>query len=94
MMTATKGKLPPGDADTEPDADQELIRTDRAASYPKADGELTFDKLSSVYLSGNKTRDDAPDHLRLQRRVPRELALITLLVRRLDFASIRRLGPD
>jgi electron-transferring-flavoprotein dehydrogenase len=74
MMTATKGKLPPGDARTERDADQELITTGRAASYPKPDGELTFDKLSSVYLSGNKTRDDAPDHLRVQRRVPRELA--------------------
>jgi electron-transferring-flavoprotein dehydrogenase len=74
MMTATKGKLPPGDAHTEPDAGQELVTTGRAASYPKPDGELTFDKLSSVFLSGNKTRDDAPDHLRVQRRVPRELA--------------------
>jgi len=74
MMTATKGKLPPGDARIEPDAEQELITTGRAVSYPKPDGELTFDKLSSVFLSGNKTRDDAPDHLRLQRRVPRELA--------------------
>jgi electron-transferring-flavoprotein dehydrogenase len=74
MMTATKGKLPPGNARTERDADQELITTGRAASYPKPDGELTFDKLSSVYLSGNKTRDDAPDHLRVQRRVPREVA--------------------
>jgi electron-transferring-flavoprotein dehydrogenase len=74
MMTATKGKLPPGDARTERDTDQELLATDRAASYPRPDGELTFDKLSSVYLSGNKTRDDAPDHLRVRRRVPRELA--------------------
>jgi electron-transferring-flavoprotein dehydrogenase len=44
-------------------------------TYPKPDGELTFDKLSSVYLSGNKTRDDQPSHIRLQTRVPRELAV-------------------
>ena len=35
-MTATKGKFPPGDAATERDADQALIRTDRARSYPGA----------------------------------------------------------
>jgi electron-transferring-flavoprotein dehydrogenase len=74
MMTATRGKVPPGSMPTEPDAEQELIRTNRAARYPKPDGVLTFDKLSSVFLSGNKTRDDAPNHLLVQRRVPRELA--------------------
>jgi len=73
MMTATRGKLPPGPLSTEPDADQELLRTNRAARYPTPDGSLTFDKLSSVYLSGNKTRDDAPDHLRVRHRVPLEL---------------------
>jgi electron-transferring-flavoprotein dehydrogenase len=35
---------------------------------------LFFDKLSSVYLSGNKTRDDAPSHLRVDDRVRREVA--------------------
>jgi electron-transferring-flavoprotein dehydrogenase len=73
-MTASRGKFPPGDARTEPDADQELIRTERARSYPPPDGKLTFDKLSSVFLSGNKTRDDAPSHLRVQTEVPPELA--------------------
>jgi electron-transferring-flavoprotein dehydrogenase len=73
-MTASRGKFPPGDAHIEPDADQELIRTDRAGSYPAADGTLTFDKLSSVFLSGNKTRDDAPNHIRIQTEVPPELA--------------------
>ena len=73
-MTASRGKFPPGDARTEPDADQELIRTNRARDYPAADGKLTFDKLSSVFLSGNKTRDDAPNHIRIQTAVPAELA--------------------
>jgi len=73
-MTASRGAFPPGNAKTERDADHALLRTDRSKSYPTPDGKLTFDKLSSVYLSGNRSRDDAPDHLRLQRRVPRELA--------------------
>jgi electron-transferring-flavoprotein dehydrogenase len=58
----------------EPDADQSLIVTDRDKSYPTPDGKLTFDKLSSVFASGNKTRDDQPNHIRIERRVPREVA--------------------
>jgi electron-transferring-flavoprotein dehydrogenase len=73
-MTATKGRFPPGNARTERDAEQSLISTDRAASYPAPDGRLTFDKLSSVFVSGNRTRDDQPNHIRVQTRVPRELA--------------------
>jgi len=38
------------------------------------DGKLVFDKLSSVFASGNETRDDQPDHLRVQHRVPVEVA--------------------
>jgi electron-transferring-flavoprotein dehydrogenase len=73
-MTATRGAFPPGNARTEPDDDQELIRTDRAAAYPAPDGKLTFDKLSSVFLSGNATRDDAPNHIRIRNRVPQDVA--------------------
>jgi electron-transferring-flavoprotein dehydrogenase len=74
MMTASKGHLPPGNSRTELDSEQELLRTDRAESYPAADGKLTFDKLSSVFASGNKTRDDQPNHIVLRRDVPFELA--------------------
>jgi electron-transferring-flavoprotein dehydrogenase len=74
MMTATKGRFPRGDSRTERDTEQELIRTDRAKSYPAADGKVTFDKLSSVFASGNKTRDDQPNHILIRREVPRELA--------------------
>jgi electron-transferring-flavoprotein dehydrogenase len=73
-MTGSKGRFPPGDWPTERDADQSLIRTDRAGSYPAADGKLVFDKLSSVFASGNRTRDDQPNHIRVQTKVPRELA--------------------
>ena len=74
--TASFGKLPPRDMRTEPDAVQTLIRTNRSTRYPVPDGKLTFDKLSSVYLSGNKTRDDAPNHVRVRTDVPQEIALL------------------
>ena len=73
-MTATRGHFPPGDARIEPDAEQELIRTQRASSYPAADGKLTFDKLSSVFASGNKTRDDQPNHIVIRTDVAPEVA--------------------
>ncbi len=74
LATLTRGRLPWGDRPTERDADHELLLTERAESYPAPDGRLTFDKLSSVFLSGNRTRDDQPNHLRVQTDVPRELA--------------------
>jgi len=73
-MTATKGRFPPRDLELERDVDIDLLRTDRAKSYPKPDGKLTFDKLSSVFASGNKTRDDQPSHIVIQRDVPPDVA--------------------
>ena len=73
-MTVTKGKLPPKERVTHRNAEAALLRTGRAASYPAADGRLTFDKLSSVFASGNRTRDDQPSHIRVQTEVPRDLA--------------------
>ena len=73
-MTVTKGKLPPKEFRSEANAERTLIRAGRAARYPAPDGALTFDKLSSVFLSGNRTRDDQPNHLRIQRLVPKDLA--------------------
>ncbi len=74
--TVSFGKLPPGNKKTERDTDHKLFRTKRSARYPAADGKLTFDKLSSVYLSGNKTRDDAPNHIRVRTDVPRAVGLL------------------
>jgi electron-transferring-flavoprotein dehydrogenase len=73
-MTVTKGKLPPKEFHNEPNASSPLLRTDRASRYPAPDGKLTFDKLSSVFASGNRTRDDQPNHVRVERHVPREVA--------------------
>ena len=89
--TASFGRFPPGDSKLEPDADAELFRTDRAASYPTPDGKLTFDKLSSVYLSGNRTRDDAPNHIRVQPEVPRRLAELWA---RMCPAQVYEVGAD
>ena len=71
-MTLSKGRVELGKMRAEPDADQPLLDGD--VSYPAPDGKLTFDKLSSVFASGNKTRDDQPNHIRIERRVPREVA--------------------
>ena len=73
-MTVSKGHFPPGELHTHPDAAAPLLRSDRASSYPAPDGVLTFDKLSSVFASGNRTRDDQPNHVRIERSVPREVA--------------------
>ena len=73
-MTVTKGKLPPKDYATEPNGAHPLIRTGRAAAYPQPDGSYTFDKLSSVFASGNRSRDDQPNHIRIAHEVPRDLA--------------------
>jgi electron-transferring-flavoprotein dehydrogenase len=73
-MTVSKGKLSIGKRRAEHDAEAPLLRTDRASRYPVPDGKLTFDKLSSVFASGNKTRDDQPNHIRVERRVPLEVA--------------------
>jgi electron-transferring-flavoprotein dehydrogenase len=73
-MTVTKGKLPPKDFETHRNAEAPLRRTGRAARYPAPDGTLTFDKLSSVFASGNRTRDDQPSHVRVQTKVPGDVA--------------------
>jgi electron-transferring-flavoprotein dehydrogenase len=73
-MTVSKGRVQAGKRAAEPDADAPLLTTNRAASYPAPDGKLTFDKLSSVFASGNKTRDDQPNHIRIERKVPADIA--------------------
>jgi electron-transferring-flavoprotein dehydrogenase len=74
VAIATKGKLPRGRLEWDRNDEQPMFVGDTCRSYPKPDGKYIFDKLSSVYISGNSTRDDAPNHIRLHRNVPREIA--------------------
>ena len=45
-------------------------------SYPKPDGELTFDRLSSVFISNTAHEEDQPSHLKLSdEKIPIEVNL-------------------
>ena len=72
LMTLTGGAFPGGRFGAEPDAARPVAP--RPRSYPRPDGKLTFDKLSSVYASGNRTRDTQPNHLIVRTDVPEDVA--------------------
>jgi electron-transferring-flavoprotein dehydrogenase len=74
MMILSKGRFPGGRWKLHRNDAQPMFIGDSKDDYPKPDGKLTFDKLSSVFISGNATRDDAPNHIRVRQRVPREVA--------------------
>ena len=61
-----KGKIPFTLRNTEPDHSR-MLTVDKAVkiSYPKPDGVLSFDKLSSVFLSNTSHESDQPNHLKL-----------------------------
>ena len=73
-MTVTRGAFPGGMWKQQPDAEEPMEIAGAGESYPKPDNKYIFDKLSSVFASGNATRDDAPNHIRVQKHVPREVA--------------------
>jgi len=72
LMTVTGGAFPGGRFDSAADADHPVEPGSR--TYPKPDGTYTFDKLSSVYASGNRTRDTQPNHIQLRTDVPDVIA--------------------
>jgi electron-transferring-flavoprotein dehydrogenase len=76
MMELSGGRFPGGHWHNHDDAGVDVFIGDRDKSYPKPDGKLTFDKLGSVFASGNATRDDAPNHIKIQHNVPLEIALM------------------
>jgi electron-transferring-flavoprotein dehydrogenase len=73
LQQISKGRLP-GRADWHRNDEKPMFVGDTKDRYVKPDGKYTFDKLSSVFITGNATRDDAPNHIRVQKRVPREIA--------------------
>jgi electron-transferring-flavoprotein dehydrogenase len=74
LAIISKGRVPPGRMEWHRNDQQPMFIGDTRERYPRPDGKYIFDKLSSVYVSGNATRDDAPNHIRLRREVPREIA--------------------
>jgi len=73
LQQISKGKLP-GRADWHRNDAKPMFIGNTKDAYVKPDGKYTFDKLSSVFITGNATRDDAPNHIRVQKHVPREIA--------------------
>ncbi len=71
LMTATFGLFPGWRFKSKPDASQPLFIGDK--KYPKPDGKYTFDKLSSTYASGNRSRDNQPNHIKIMTDVPEEV---------------------
>lgn len=74
IAQVTKGKLPPGRLAWHRNDGIPMFVGKTKNKYPKPDGKYIFDKLSSVFISGNQTRDDAPNHIRVQKHVPRPVA--------------------
>jgi electron-transferring-flavoprotein dehydrogenase len=74
LAIATRGKLPPGRLAWHRNDEKPMFIGNTHKRYPRPDGRYTFDKLSSVFITGNATRDDAPNHIRVQKHVPREVA--------------------
>ena len=61
-----RGKLPWTLSDLKPDhATLKPASQSKKIDYPKPDGKLTFDKLSSVFLSNTNHEEDQPCHLTL-----------------------------
>ncbi len=73
LFMATKGKIPvrlPWHKQDE----RPMFIGKTSKKYPKPDNKYTFDKLTSVYITGNATRDDAPNHIRVEKHVDRVVA--------------------
>ena len=61
------GKMPFTLHDTKPDyACLKLAKDSHKIDYPKPDGKLSFDKLSSVFISGTNHEEEQPCHLKLK----------------------------
>jgi electron-transferring-flavoprotein dehydrogenase len=91
IMTVSRGRISVGRMRTERDDEQPIVRGGRAAAYPVPDGKRTFDKLSSVFASGNRSRDDQPNHIRIAERVPEDVAVMWA---HLCPAQVYEVGPS
>lgn len=68
LMTASAGLFPGWRFKTKSDSEQPLFVGNK--KYQRADGKYAFDKLSSAYASGNRSKDNQPNHIRVRTDVP------------------------
>ncbi len=74
LMTLTGGSFPGGRITMHADAD--APRTAGVITEFRYDNKLTFNKVDSVFKSGNETRDSIPSHLIVGEDVPEEVATL------------------
>ena len=73
MMFLTKGAFP-GDYKSALKADAEKLKTRKELEKPFSKPvQKALSKTEAVYLSGNKTRDDIPPHLKVKEGLPEEV---------------------
>lgn len=73
LMTVTGGLFPGWRFSSHRDSEKEMfIGDDR--NYPKPDNKYTFDKLNSVFATGNRSRENQPNHIRINKDVPEVIA--------------------
>jgi electron-transferring-flavoprotein dehydrogenase len=94
VNTISKGRVRIGSMTTEPDDEATLLRSDHAVPEIAHDGQVTFDRLSSVFASGNKTRDDQPNHLRVRERVAPDVAELWANLCPAQVYTVGHLGDD
>ena len=72
-MFLTKGVFP-GDHKKEIIPDSEKLRTKKEKGFNSHKTQITpLSKTEAVFLSGNKTRDDIPPHLKTNTNLPEEI---------------------
>jgi electron-transferring-flavoprotein dehydrogenase len=72
LMTVTNGAFPGWRFRVHRDSEHAMFKGNK--TYPKPDNKYIFDKLTSVYAAGNRTRDNQPSHLRVRTDVPEIIA--------------------
>ena len=74
MMTVTKGRMPWRPPHHASECGGRAHADGTRGPLSEARRRYVFDKLSSVFASGNRTRDDQPNHIRVETRVRRPVA--------------------
>ena len=73
LMTVTGGLFPGWRFRSHRDSEKEMFKgNDR--NYPKPDNKFTFDKLNSVFATGNRSRENQPNHIRINKDMPEVIA--------------------